>query len=424
MERGIETLFLINIQKEAVTRKEHDEIIDKYMSQRPDWGAKITEYMEGIRPEELAILYQVSPETMARKMNSWKRGKLPSSRKDMLLLILALEVSEEQADELLVRYGEYPRLYVKNPSDAIVIYMLTNGKRSKAEFEQYHLEFWELLAEYQNSKRPEQEQGYDTLTIQKSLDRVRKDEQFRQFMAEKMPDFFGRYDRLIREMNEWISLVCYMGDRKPVSYDGMQPDAAEQEERNMLYAFQPYLQKIGVPEFLCRQFGKRKSEMVALMYGNRQRYPQHPSRNYIIMFGLLLWLSEKTIDELLLMAGMEPLLEKRPLESDIRYALACLEKAAPEYLQGTDTGDDSPLNTFRSQQETDAYLLEFPFGEEIKEFFTYSQAKEKVLFVPGNLPVYLIRMLRKNEDHFRDYVKTSELYVKYLQYFPEGQGEK
>ncbi len=106
--------------------------------------------VNSISYEKLGKLCYCSKNTAKR----WcLEGKLPQNRDAFIKIALGLGLNLEQTNDLLQRFGRYPKLYAKNIEDAVLIYVLSHPDFSRDPYE-YFQELKRIILDYIKKDQP------------------------------------------------------------------------------------------------------------------------------------------------------------------------------------------------------------------------------------------------------------------------------
>ena len=211
----------------------------------------------------------------------WKQ-KIPTKREQVVGIGMYWGFQLEQINRLLTRNAKYPALYVKNPEDAIFIYLIHN-KKDYSMYEFYMEEYRKM----QEEKEPEQKylDGTEekTFELNAALLEVMGDQEFKKFLEEHMEVFEGRNRKLYKFLEEYFKL----------------------EERN--------INSLVDDEKLKNAYNNAFSHL--------KRKGIVPRRNLLIAMGIHLTMPVEDINRMLELAGMEALCPKDRIESAVIFVL-------------------------------------------------------------------------------------------------------
>lgn len=216
----------------------------------------------------------------------------PRCRETYLRLAFGFAMSPGEADRLLVRYGGYPPLYARDLFDAVCTFLLTRGCT----------DFSEAEALYARCTRPQTGAApqADTAYAASQLRTLTTNEEFTQFALQNAALFQGGHTRL----QEFL--------RERLRARGYDPATGAVQPIHSLFAAS------GIPA----RFEKDISTLMT--------HGTLPRREKLIALGVHLGLLADELDEMLRLAGMEPLCAKNRLECILIYALQQLQLTHPE----------------------------------------------------------------------------------------------
>ncbi len=140
----LDTTLFGNQQNACSDQQEYEKLVMEHMAEFVRWEQHVKPLLEPFTDQEISDGCGVC-------INSANRFKheIPAKRRSVIMLAAMLGMNVTQANELLMRWAKYQRLYPKNPEDAIWIYILRNGgsSRPKELFDRYWAVYQELLRE-------------------------------------------------------------------------------------------------------------------------------------------------------------------------------------------------------------------------------------------------------------------------------------
>lgn len=255
--------------------------------------------------------------------------QVPAKRIDVIMLAMLMGMTVEQANDLLVNWAKYHRLYAKNPGDVICIYLLVVGCREKPAkmYKAYQDQYTKLLKSY--GKKAHQSKREDTLILQKlvvdsasgtKLD-PNHDENFVRLMQRFLPQFSRSYEKLSEFIDSYFSCLEEEDQRSLHN-----PDLMNQRKRTDLRGRRGGISK---QEALNKRFTPNECFASDVTY--RQRYykaiknirKEHtvPDRLFLVSLGVRLHMTVSDINKMLDLAGMGPLYANDRLEAAIVYVL-------------------------------------------------------------------------------------------------------
>ena len=104
-------------------------ILPLLRTRQEQWKKKINEIIEEkhFSKSGFADSCGVSRQTV----DNWCKGVIPKNRSTFLRIGMTAGYNREQMDHLLMRYGQYPKLYAKSLEDCICIFVLNKGYGSE-----------------------------------------------------------------------------------------------------------------------------------------------------------------------------------------------------------------------------------------------------------------------------------------------------
>lgn len=213
-------------------------------------------------------------------------GKLPQNRNAFIKIALGLGLDLEMTNDLLQRFGKYPKLYAKNMEDAILIYVLSHPDFNRDPYE-YFLEIKNNCIEYMNID--ENKNLYDVIDVcntQCFFDRIINSESkcaFEVFIVNNIKSFSKSYTNLIKYIDMFI-----LSNNNSI-HDFVQ-------SKNLNPVFDKFLSAL-----------RRKREV--------------PNRTKLIVLGIHLNMTLEQLNKMLEFAYMEPLCVKDKIECAVIYAI-------------------------------------------------------------------------------------------------------
>lgn len=249
-------------------------------------------------------------------------SRIPSRRRNVIMLAMVFGMNLDETNELLVRWAKFQKLYVKNPEDAIWIYLINNKKfhMPALAFDALYTKYLDTIAKDKNGTV---RVDMNTHFLDAELLRITNDSAFIDWMAEQLPVH---------------KACCY----KLITYiDAL----LENESINQWF---------GGDETLKRDKYYRKIR--ELKENNRV-----PERDFLISLGLHLKLGTGKINELLDAAGMGPLLAKDQLEGLIMFFIEELYCCYPSmFVEDDDLSSFFLIDDDPNAMDENGQPLEFP----------------------------------------------------------------
>ncbi len=300
-------------------------------SQQDQWAAKINEMIteSGFTKTKFAQLCEVSRVSV----DKWCKGSVPKNRETFLRIGMAGGYNVERMNQLLQRYGHYPALYSKSLEDCICIYVLNHGSGEEAigKYKYILNRIKETIVRDDNAEITE---DVSTEKFNEKLSDVHNEDALENFISDHIAVFSNAYHRF------------YAYVKMNISANYMEPD----------YAGSVYE---------MAQIQSWSSSLKQCVSAIRQN-KWYPTRNKIISLGLHLSMDHEQIDEMLMLAHMEPLCAKNVFESVIMFIL---DDASLNDMLNIDAEDYDPdeLCVYARQilselnmPEVDEFLSELP----------------------------------------------------------------
>lgn len=239
-------------------------------------------------------------------VKSWCRfGNMPQSREGFIKLGMGLRMNLEEINHLLVRYGQYGKLYPKSLEDAIAEFVIRQyGRRTVPNPYAYYCDLKTYYCARIRTKadRKTSKAGYmvATLEIKERLQLLNTEDEFEQFLLENRENFLVSYKKLVDFLETYLT-----SER-----------AINRCDSNH------YLLQL-------KQLHSGYEKMISKL----RHYGEVPNRKKLITLGISLNLTLEEMNRMLAYAGMEPLCAKDKMEAVIMFTLinACLCYPDMEY---------------------------------------------------------------------------------------------
>ena len=275
------------------------DLLNKYSPYYTDWKRYINNLLDnfyGCNVSRLAADCGFSRNTVRK----WRdNGDMPRSRKEFIKLGFGVGMDTDDINDLLQRYGKYPKLYAKSLEDAIYIYSLTHHK-SFSEAEELAdklLTYFERDASSQESAEPLDLEN--TTRFQTRIKKLNTDEDLLGFIDEYRTVFDNVYSRLTNYIDTYV-------DERTRNY----ADTGEKFSLNSLLN-----DKIANP-IVVGYF----NDMVSALRTRKTI----PNRLRLVALGVHLEMTIDELDKLLELANMEKLCPKDRVECAVIYAVESL----------------------------------------------------------------------------------------------------
>lgn len=298
----LDTIYI----KDIISRCEDIEdlkhqIFPLLKSQQDQWKDKINEIITENRYNKMSFANacRVSRVTV----DKWCKGSIPKNRETFLRIGMAAQYNRQQMDQLLTRYGQYPKLYPKSLEDCVYIYVINKYAETEA-LREYDLILERIRNRINEGLEKEEKVVEDTSTVlvNEKLLEVQDEDDLEKFIAENATAFASAYYKFYAYVKMCVR-ANYQG------YAGSVFELAESQE-----------------------WSSSLRQCVSAIRQNKW----YPTRNKIISLGLHLSMDHDQIDEMLELAHMEPLCAKNIFESVVMFIL-----------------DDASLNNMLDTQSED-----------------------------------------------------------------------
>lgn len=351
--------------KELCDCKQDEELMQylkKYEIQQKNWSNYMKEQLAltGLSYEKFGNLCGFSKNTI----KSWcEEGVVPRNREHYIKLGFGLNMSEDALNELLLKYGGYPKLYAKDVYDAICIYVL-NQHLKNYEDEKYRyssLRAWEKSYEaFMNCHETSEGcSNENTLDMHEQILSMETDKQFLNYIKEKETVFCTSYSKLINYMEEFIKI--------------RRRDYSENFELISIHAL---FCMVGLDESFEVAYSKLKKHGIV------------PKRQQLISFGVAMEMTKAEIDLLLKYANMCPLYVRNRLECIIIYLLNMYERVHPVLTLE---------NAFKMEQLTKNQELRNMYRQVIHKFYEVDDEEEMDDEVSQNLNQFINAKIKQFE---------------------------
>ncbi len=238
-------------------------------------------------------------------IEKWQnKGALPDSRTTFIKLGMAFGMNLTEMNHLLQRYGKYPKLYAKNMHDALCLYVIEQYGKTTPESAKHvdypygHVEALDArLQEKLSAWEVEGALGQEdrTLHVQAGIASAPSDADFLEYLREHRTVFLSHsYQQLEQCIHDFIRIQ---------QLDATDPDAV------------PTIHALVQSGMLAKGFEK--------VYSQLHTRGEVPSRLKLIAIGLSFNMTVEMIDQLLSLAGMEPLCARDRLELVLIFAVRC-----------------------------------------------------------------------------------------------------
>ena len=246
--------------------------------------------------------------------------KIPTKRENVIMLAMMMRLSVEETNHLLARWARFQELYPRNPSDAIWIYLLTQGgsDQPKALFRSHYQMYKQLHAEYriENPTQPRNTQiVFDELVAAAQqapkATETHISDAFRDMIQNLLPDFENGYWKLLDYINSFF--------RDLEAEDAMRLGLPIEKKRKASEKAGGHYRKITPNE----KFRGDKTWLDAYYRKIRKLETQQimPDRAFLLALGMRMSMNAEQINHMLSLARMSPLCAKDPLEGALVFIL-------------------------------------------------------------------------------------------------------
>lgn len=269
-----------------------------------DWKAFINYLLDsgGYTYTNFAKLCGMSRNTII----SWcEQGKIPRTREQFIRIGFAVNMSLDDMNHFLQRYGKYPRLNVKNIEDAVTIFSLCNGLNYNQCLElKEHFSF--ILCDVLKKRKSIGNREFiyfSTDQLELELISIKTLLSFEKFVEKNAKAFANSYVKLLDFIDSYVALNTIDSPDTP----------------GTLNAF--LNEKLDNPAIIAG---------FNTMISKLRCYGTIPARIKLIALGIHFCMTPDDISSMLRLAGMEPLCAKDKLESIIIFAAECAIIQNPE----------------------------------------------------------------------------------------------
>lgn len=276
--------------------------LDRHSKYFTDWKAFINYLLDsgGYTYTQFARLCGISRNTIL----SWcEDGKLPRSREQFVRIGFAINMSLDDINDFLQRYGKYPKLNAKNIEDAVTIFSLCNHLNYDQCLELKN-HFVSILEHVLNERKYNKEYTYfSTNQIESELLTIKSLLEFETFVDQNAEAFANCYVNLSDFIDSYILLNTLGISEAPCTLNAFLQETMD--DPNLIAGYNTMVSKLRCHGII-------------------------PSRIRLIALGIHLRMTANDINTMLGLAGMEPLCAKDKLESIILFAAECAILQNPE----------------------------------------------------------------------------------------------
>lgn len=270
--------------------------LDRHSTYFTDWKAFINYLLDsgGYSYTQFARLCGISRNTII----SWcENGKIPRSREQFIRIGFAVNMSLDDINDFLQRYGKYPKLNGKNIEDAVTIFSLCNHLNFEQCVELKN-HFVSILEHVLNERKYNKEYTYfSTNQIESELLSLKSLLDFEIFVNKNAKVFTNCYVNLSDFIDSYIALNTIGVSETPCTLNAFLQETMD--DPALIAGFNTMLSKL-------------------------RCHGTIPSRIRLIALGIHLRMTTDDINTMLNFAGMESLCAKDKLESIILFATECV----------------------------------------------------------------------------------------------------
>lgn len=265
-----------------------EEIYSNLESQKQRWMDKINEILKSndYSQAELARVCKVSKATVLK----WVRGSIPQSRDMMIRIGFAAKYNLKEMNAFIRKYGRYPELYPKCAEDSVYIFVL-NSDVFEHTYETCERIFAKIAESICTDVNIEGE-NVETLLVMDKLLSLKEMDELKVFIKDNASIFKSSFENFYDYVKEYVR-------RNNKSYI----DEGNIDNINLLAD--------------TLEWSSSLRKCVYLIY----KKEWFPIRSKVISLGVHLNMNYEEINKMLILAKMEPLYVRNPIESILIYAL-------------------------------------------------------------------------------------------------------
>lgn len=309
------------LQSQCESKAEYESLVREHQDLYVDWQTHVRSLLRErrINYRQIAQACEVS-ESTARNMVR----KIPAKRENVIMLAMLMHLTVEQTNELLMRWAKFQKLYSRNPSDSIWIYLLQRGgsDRPRALFRAYHGAYLMAREEYlllqgKTTAAMNTKTFYDQIVNQAQrpgcLIAEEVDPGFLELMRRGMPSYEKGYQKLLQYIDSFF-YDLEAEDNRRLQLDAMRGGGDRQTPN--------------------KRFGNDRSwkDTYYRKIRDLEKDQVMPCRAFLIALGLRLGMDTDQLNELLDLAGMGPMCPKDRLEGTVVFYLEALSCNFPSYF--------------------------------------------------------------------------------------------
>jgi transcriptional regulator with XRE-family HTH domain len=286
-EQVVRILESMYIRDEISRCEDIEELKDKVFplirSQQEQWMRKISEIIResGYTKSKFADRCGVSRVTV----DKWCKGSIPKNREMFLQIGMVAGYNIEKMNQLLQRYGQYPSLYSKSLEDCVCMFVLDHYF-AEEKIDKYKY----ILGRIKETIVRENVTGAENISTEKfdaKLANVQNEDELEVFITENIAMFSYAYHKFYAYVKTCINANYQV-------YSSSVYDMAE---------------------------GQGWSSSLRQCVSAIRQNKWYPTRNKIISLGLHLSMDHDQIDQMLMLAHMEPLCGRNVFESVVMFIL-------------------------------------------------------------------------------------------------------
>lgn len=271
--------------------------LDEHSEYFVNWKAFINYLLDsgGYTYTQFARLCDMSRNTII----SWcEDGKIPRTREQFIRIGFAVNMSLEDINDFLQRYGKYPKLNAKNIEDAITIFSLQNHL-DYSQCMKLKVHFSSILNDIQKKRKSNKNKAFiyfSTGQLEQELLSIKTLLSFEAFIEKNAQAFANSYVKLIDFIDSYVLMHTTNTGEMPGTLNSFLKEHIDNAA--VVTGFNTMVSKL-------------------------RCYGTVPSRTSLIALGIHFRMTVDDINTMLGLAGMEALCAKEKLESIIIFAVEC-----------------------------------------------------------------------------------------------------
>lgn len=238
--------------------------------------------------------------------------KIPTKRKNVIMMAMMMRLSVEETNDLLMRWGKYQKLYAKHPEDAIWIYLLNKGgsDHPHALFQDYYAQYEKMRKIYNKSAEKKHYTPMESRVVHENIIKsaavhstyAENDEDFKELMLRIIPSFEEAYQKLM--------------DYIDVFFTDIEVDQSRRLGLDTQHT--KHLNGKITPNDMFKNNAYFRSAYYSKISALKKKHTM-PSRLFLIALGIHLSMDTDELNTMLELAGMGPLCPKDRLEGAIVF---------------------------------------------------------------------------------------------------------